>query len=155
MEVESNPSPPEQAGSEPAPARNGGRAAGMSLLTRFLTLREGSIIVVTVVTIAYFAITVNHFFTYGNFKNLLPYFCFLAIMAAGQVFVMTLGEIDLSIGALYLITPIAFWKLSGAGIPLIPSVILSLVIAVAFRAINRLFVAWGRDPSVVATLVLM
>ncbi len=27
-------------------------------------------------------------------------------MAAGEVFVMTLGEIDLSIGALYLFTPV-------------------------------------------------
>src|SRR5215475_14685559 len=85
----------------PAPSRpRGGAAAG--LLRRFLTLREGSIIVVTVITIVYFAITTPHFLTGSNFKNLLPYFTFLAIMAAGQVFVMTLGEIDLSIGAVWL-----------------------------------------------------
>ncbi len=36
-------------------------------------------------------------------------------MAAGQVFVMTLGEIDLSIGALYLFTPFVFWKLNASG----------------------------------------
>ena len=60
---------------------------------------------VTLITIIYFAATTSNFFTDSNFKSLLPYFCFLAIMAAGQVFVMTLGEIDLSIGALYLFTP--------------------------------------------------
>jgi simple sugar transport system permease protein len=157
MEVESQKSPPDAAGgsSPQAPASSRGRGAALPLLTRFLTLREGSIIVVTLITIAYFAITVSHFFTYGNFKSLLPYFCFLAIMAAGQVFVMTLGEIDLSIGAMYLITPIAFWKLTGAGIPLIPSVILALVIAMAFGAVNGFFVAWIGIPSFVATLAML
>jgi simple sugar transport system permease protein len=127
----------------------------MELMRRFLTLREGSIIVVTVITIIYFAATTSNYFTYANFKSLLPYFCFLAIMAAGQVFVMTLGEIDLSVGALYLVTPIAFWKLNGAGIPLIPSLILSLVIAGAFGAVNGLFVAWVGIPSFVATLAML
>ena len=37
------------------------------------------------------------FFTKGNFETLLPYFAPLAILAAGEVFVMILGEIDLSI----------------------------------------------------------
>jgi simple sugar transport system permease protein len=157
MEVKSKQSPPDAAGggSSQTPASSRGRGGALPLLTRFLTLREGSIIVVTLITIAYFAITVSHFFTYSNFKSLLPYFCFLAIMAAGQVFVMTLGEIDLSIGAMYLITPIAFWKLTGAGIPLIPSVILALVIAMAFGAVNGFFVAWIGIPSFVATLAML
>src|SRR6516165_4387695 len=103
----------------PAPRRAVGAAAtGMGLVKRFLSLREGSIIVVILVTFAYFAITTSNYVTGSNFKSLLPYFCFLAIMGAGQVFVMTLGEIDLSIGASYLFTPFVFLKLSQAGIPL-------------------------------------
>ena len=56
----------------------------MRWLVRLLALREGSIIVVTLVTILYFAISANHFLTFDNFKSLLPYFCFLAIMGAGR-----------------------------------------------------------------------
>ncbi len=100
MAVESTPGA--QAGTPPPAGPAPGRArrdAPLSLLTRFLTLREGSIIVVTIIAIVYFGVSVSRFFTGSNFKSLLPYFCFLAIMAAGQVFVMTLGEIDLSIGA--------------------------------------------------------
>jgi simple sugar transport system permease protein len=138
----------------PAPSRaRGGRP--LQLLMQFLTLREGSIIVVIVVTVIYFGATTSQFLTGSNFKSLLPYFCFLAIMAAGQVFVMTLGEIDLSIGALYLITPIFFWKLSNAGLPLVLAVVVSLLIAMLFGAINGVFTAWIGIPSFVATLAML
>ncbi len=139
---------------DPAPRRARG-GAGLSLVQQFLTLREGSIVVVTALTIAYFAATTPHFFTASNFKNLLPYFCFLAIMAAGQVFVMTLGEIDLSIGALYLITPFVYWKFTEAGLPLIPSLVLSLVVAGIIGAVNGFFVAWVGIASFVATLAML
>ena len=68
------------------------------LLERVLSLREGSIIVVTIVMAVYFSANTSSFFTGANFKTLLPYFAPLAILAAGEVFVMILGEIDLSIG---------------------------------------------------------
>ena len=73
-------------GTKPGPARSRG-ASGlpMDLLRRFLMLREGSIVVVTVITLIYFAATTSNYFTYSNFKSLLPYFCFLAIMAAGPM----------------------------------------------------------------------
>jgi simple sugar transport system permease protein len=127
----------------------------LGLLTRFLALREGSIIVVTIAAIAYFGITTSGYLSFGNFKNLLPYFCFLGIMAIGEVFVMTLGEIDLSIGAVYLVTPFAFWKLTEAGIPLVPSVIIAILIAGGFGAINGFFTAWVGIPSFVATLAML
>lgn len=138
----------------PAPRRARG-GLGLSLLQRFLTLREGSIIVVTVITLLYFSLSVTNFATGRNFKSLLPYFCFLAIMAAGQVFVMTLGEIDLSIGASYLFTPFVYWKISGAGIPLVPSLILALVVAGLVGAVNGFFIAYVGIASFVATLAML
>ncbi len=39
------------------------------------------------------------------------------------------GEIDLSIGAVYLISPFIFYKLATNGVPLVPAVILSLLIS--------------------------
>jgi simple sugar transport system permease protein len=125
------------------------------LLTRFLSLREGSIVVVTIVTIVYFALSTSNYFTFANFKGWLPYFCFLAIMAAGQVFVMTLGEIDLSIGALYLFTPFMYWKLTEAGLPLVPSLLISLVIGAGLGAVNGIFVAYVGIASFVATLAML
>ena len=77
---------------------------------------------VTSITIIYFAATTHNFLSGSTFTNTLPYFAPYAIIAAGQVFVMTLGEIDLSIGAMYLFTPFLYYKLNQAGLPIVPFV---------------------------------
>ena len=140
----------------PGPAPRRVRAgAGLSLFKRLLTLREGSIIVVTLITLIYFSSSTNNFLSGSNFKTLLPYFAPIAIMAAGQVFVMTLGEIDLSIGAMYLFTPFLYIKLANAGIPLVPSVIVALLVAMALGAFNGFAVAYIGIASFVATLGML
>src|SRR5437764_5949890 len=154
MAVAPEKAPEKAAPERPSAARNAGTAA-LDWGKKGLALRESSIIVVIVVTLIYFGVSVPGYFTGSNFKNLLPYFCFLAIMAAGEVFVMTLGEIDLSIGALYLFTPFMFWKMTEAGLPLVPSVIVALVIAAVIGSINGFFVAYIGIPSFVATLAML
>jgi len=139
----------------PASRRARGGSDVTDLLRRFLTLREGSIVVVTVIAVIYFAATTNNFLTGGNFKTLLPYFAPLAIMAAGEVFVMTLGEIDLSIGAVYLFTPFIYWKLASGGFPLVPSVIVSLLVAMVIGAFNGFMTAYVGIASFVATLGML
>ncbi len=124
-------------------------------LDRVLSLREGSIIVVTIVTAIYFAANTESFFTSANFKTLLPYFAPFAIIAAGEVFVMILGEIDLSIGAMYLFAPFLFYKLNTAGIPLVPSVVLALLVCMAVGFANGFFVAVVGINSFVVTLAML
>src|SRR5437763_8484424 len=135
----------------PAERRAHGGAA-MGLLKRFLTLREGSIIVVTLVTFVYFAATTSNFVKADSFKSLLPYFAPLAIIAAGEVFVMILGEIDLSVGAVYLFTPFMWHVFHHAGLGLAPSIILALLVAMGLGAINGVFVAHVGIASFVATI---
>jgi simple sugar transport system permease protein len=122
---------------------------------RLLALREGSIIIVTIVVAIYFAINTSTFFTGSNFKTLLPYFTPFAILGAGEVFVMILGEIDLSIGAMYLFAPIVFYKLDTAGLGLVPSMILALVVCMAVGAINGIFVSIVEVSSFVTTLGML
>ena len=154
MAVAAGKAPAKESPGGPAP-KPGPGAVALDWVRKFLALREGSIVVVTVATIVYFSVDVSRFDTGSNFKNLLPYFCFLAIMAAGEVFVMTLGEIDLSIGASYLFTPFVYWKMTQAGLPLVPALIVALVIAAAIGAINGFFVAYIGIPSFVATLAML
>ncbi len=146
-----------QAGAPPpGPASSRvGAGAGLSLLKRFLTLREGSIIVVTLITLIYFASSTSNFVSVGNFKTLLSYFAPFAILAAGEVFVMILGEIDLSIGAMYLFAPFLFYEIHNGGIPLVPAVILTLVATMILGAINGLAVAYIGIASFVATLGML
>src|SRR5947208_6984821 len=138
----------------PAERRARGGIA-MAVLRRFLTLSEGSIIVVTLVAFAYFAITTSNFVKGDSFRSLLPYFAPLAIIAAGEVFVMILGEIDLSVGAVYLFTPFMWHIFHHAGIPPYPSIILAVLVAMGLGAINGVFVAYVGIASFVATLGML
>ncbi len=161
MESSTSPKPTEKpsAPTSPGPAKRRSRGtpgASLGPFKRFLTLREGSIVVVTVIAIVYFAASTPHFFTGGNFKTLLPYFAPLGILALGEVFVMTLGEIDLSIGAMYLWTPFLFWKLNTAAhFPLVLAVIGAIVVAALLGAVNGYLTAVIGIPSFVATLGML
>ena len=138
----------------PAPARRAPvswRAFG----ERLLALREGSIIVVTIITAAYFSLNTSSFLTTANFKTLLPCFAPLAILGAGEVFVMILGEIDLSIGAMYLFAPFLFYKFSTAGISLVLCVILALLCCMVVGLLNGFFTAVIGINSFVTTLGML
>src|SRR5438105_7647371 len=155
MAVASEGTPP--ASAEPTgPAKGWAQRGGaLSLAQRFLTLREGSIIIVTLIAFVYFATSTSRFLTGSSLKSLLPYFAPFAILAAGEVFVMINGEIDLSIGAVYLFTPFIFYKFNQAGIPLLPAVLLALIISAAVGLINGVFIAVIGISSFVMTLGML
>jgi simple sugar transport system permease protein len=139
------------------PARKRGVSLGGDdgLLSRVLALREGSIVVVTIIVGLYFALNTSSFFTSANFKTLLPYFAPFAILGAGEVFVMILGEIDISIGGTYLLAPFLFYKLATAGLPLVPAVLVALIACMAVGLVNGLFTAIVGISSFVATLGML
>ena len=85
------------------------------MMLRFLTLREGSIIVVTLLARSSLRDQDRRFFTHANFITLLPYFAPFAILAVGEVLLMVAGEIDLSIGSVFLFAPFMFYEFNQAG----------------------------------------
>jgi simple sugar transport system permease protein len=156
VETGSGAAPTEGAQAGRGGPRGGGAAAGVLRLgRRFLTLREGSVIVITIVVAAYFAVTTDAFLTWDNFKTLLPYFAPFAILAAGEVFLMINGEIDLSIGAVYLFTPFLFYEVNNWGIPLLPSLALAMVGCMIVGVINGFFTAVIGINSFVTTLGML
>ncbi len=154
------------AAGDPAPDTPGEGAAAAAprrlmpsraaMLERVVSLREGSIIVVTILAGLYFSLNTGSFFTGTNFKTLLPYFAPFAILGAGEVFVMILGEIDLSIGATYLFAPFLFYKMnSSVGLGLVPSVIVALLVCMVVGAVNGFFTAVVQINSFVTTLGML
>jgi simple sugar transport system permease protein len=150
----------------PAPAPAGGPAQERSaprhaaaptraLIKRALTAREGSIVVVTVLLAVYFAVSLpssSNFVSVSNLQSLLPYFAPYAILAAGLVFLLINGEIDLSIGGVYLFTPLMFYELVGGGIPWVPAVILALAICCVIGLVNGVITAVFGVNSFITTL---
>src|SRR4051794_10269256 len=112
---------------EQSPEPRAARPGAKEMALRFLTLREGSIIVVTIITAIYFSVKVPAFFTHANFVTLLPYFAPFAILAVGEVMLMVAGEIDLSIGSVYLFAPYMFYEFNQAGLGLTLCLILCLL----------------------------
>jgi simple sugar transport system permease protein len=154
--VEAGRQPTQTEPAEQGPGASRALASGAwVLLKRFLTLREGSVIVITVVTAVYFAVTLDRFGTTDNFKTLLPYFAPVAILAAGEVYLMINGEIDLSIGAVYLFAPFMFYEINNAGVPLIAALVLALVACMVVGLINGLFTAVVGINSFIATLGML
>jgi simple sugar transport system permease protein len=139
----------------PARTRRASRPSRSALLERVLSLREGSIIVVTLLVAIYFSLNTSTFLTTSSFKTLLPFFAPFAILGAGEVFVMILGEIDLSIGATYLLAPLLYYKLAVAGVPHVPSVLIALAGCMVVGFINGFFTAVVGISSFVSTLGML
>jgi simple sugar transport system permease protein len=156
VEAGSRPGPAQD--TERGPAPSGGRAFALRVagaVRWFLTLREGSVIVITVLVALYFTINTDAFATSDNFKTLLPYFAPFAILAAGEVFLMINGEIDLSIGAVYLFAPFLFYEIENGGVPLMLALVLALVACMAIGVINGLFTAVVGINSFITTLGML
>src|SRR3954469_2434112 len=145
------PAAPEPPRTERASSRRNAR----QMLVKFLTLREGSIVVVTVIAAAYFAVKTDRFFTTANFQTLLPYFAPFAILAAGEVLLMVAGEIDLSIGSVYLFAPFMFYEFNLAGAGLVGCLILALLCCAAVGVINGVFTEIIGVSSFITTLGML
>src|SRR3954462_8676617 len=145
------PASPEQ----PRTRQEARRMSARSLLVRFLTLREGSIVVVTILATAYFAVKTDRFFTTANFEPLLPYFAPFAILAAGEVLLMVGAEIDLSIGSVYLFAPFMFYEFNQAGAGLVLCLILALLTCMVVGLINGVITEVFGVSSFITTLGML
>src|SRR4051812_32987119 len=141
--------PPGESG---APGR---RPGARELARRFLTLREGSIIVVTVLAALYFSLKTDRFFTHANFVTLLPYFAPFAILAVGEVLLMVAGEIDLSIGSVYLFAPFMFYEFNQAGLGLTLCLIGALIVSAIVGVINGVITEVFGVSSFITTLGML
>jgi simple sugar transport system permease protein len=146
---------PAAAPPDPTAATRAGRPGAGELLKRFLTLREGSIIVVTLLAALYFSIKVDRFFSSANFVTLLPYFAPFAILAVGEVLLMVQGEIDLSIGSVYLFCPFMFYEFHGAGLPLVGCLIAALIVCSFVGLINGVITEVFGVSSFITTLGML
>ena len=65
------------------------------------------------------------------------------------------GEIDLSIGAVYLFAPFMFYEINNGGVPLMASLVLAIVCCMVVGLINGLFTAVVGINSFISTLGML
>jgi D-xylose transport system permease protein len=104
----------------------------------------------------FFTTKTNVFFTATNFNNLVGQVAGTTLIAIGVVFVLLLGEIDLSIGYLSGVggVAIAFFQTQGHGysVPGLVAVAIALALCTLIGAVQGSFVALVAVPSFVVTL---
>lgn len=135
---------------EPArPPRNGFRLSGFGNVLR---IREFSVLVVDIALIIYFTIANPSFLTGSNIGNIANFLAAAAIIAAGEVFLLINGEIDLSAGMTFALIPIIMVTLHQAGLPLVLALIIGLLIAALIGLFNGVVNQYLKLPSFIATL---
>jgi simple sugar transport system permease protein len=107
---------------------------------------------VAVALVIFFTIESPNFFTSDNALVLSQFIAPFAIFALAEVPVLILGEIDLSVGQMYIASPffVTYWN--NAGVPVLPSIVLALLACGGLGLINGLITVKLRVPSFIATL---
>ena len=126
---------------------------------RVSALREGELgslpIVLGIIVIAiYFQSRNSNFLTAGNFVNLIAQMAAIMIIGTGIVFVLLLGEIDLSVGYVSGMggVIVALLLEPGKGVSTWEAIALGLATGVAIGVLQGFFVARLGVPSFVVTL---
>ena len=122
---------------------------------RWLIGQHLSELVSTLVAVAlaiFFTSQSPNFFTFDNALVLSQFVAPFAIFALAEVPVLILGEIDLSVGQMYIVSPffVTYWN--NAGVPVLPSIVLALLACGGLGLINGLITVKLRVPSFIATL---
>jgi D-xylose transport system permease protein len=106
------------------------------------------------IIVAYFQIRSSDFLSAGNLVNLMIQAGWLVALGMAEVFVLLLGEIDLSIGySAFMGATLTLWMVQPPHpAPLWLAVIAGLAVPTAFSAIQGAIVCWLRLPSFVVTL---
>jgi simple sugar transport system permease protein len=136
------------------PSDVGTRRVPASVSRRFgdLFLQELVITVVALILIVFFTIDSPDFFTSSNAAALASYIAPIAFFALAEVPILILGEIDLSVGEVYVLSPFVVEYFNNAGIPVPLAIVLALVICAAIGWVNGLITVKLHMPSFITTL---
>jgi simple sugar transport system permease protein len=129
-----------------------GRARASRVAALALERRELSIAVVAIALYIYFLYTVTDFASSENLQTLGTFIAATAIIAAGEVFLMISGEIDLSVGQVYALAAFMVAWFTQDGIPLMLSLVLALVGCAVIGLINGVVTTVIGISSFITTL---
>jgi simple sugar transport system permease protein len=117
-----------------------------------LARRELSIAVVAIALYLYFLNTVTDFASTANLQTLGTFIAATAIIAAGEVFLMISGEIDLSVGQVFALSAFVMFYANDGGVPLLLAVVLALVAAALVGLVNGVITTVVGVSSFITTL---
>lgn len=129
-----------------------GRSRGARAIEVALGRRELSIAVVAIALYVYFLYTVVDFASTANLQTLGTFIAATAIIAAGQVFLMISGEIDLSVGQTFALSAFIVAWLAEDGVPVLLALLIALAACAVIGLINGVITTVIGVSSFITTL---
>jgi ribose transport system permease protein len=122
----------------------------MKLLRQSLT----KLAVIWALAIVFLGLTVttDNFFSVMNLRNVLDQQAFVLIIAGFATIVIIAGGFDVSLGAIYILSPIVALKVENATGSLLYMVLAGAAVGIAAGIINGLIIAYGNINSFITTL---
>jgi simple sugar transport system permease protein len=127
-----------------------------SLMRRLIAKPEFGPFVLLVIELIVFTAINPDFLSPLNISNTLVFTVELGLIALAMTLLMTAGEFDLSVGAVFGFSPIVMWTLFNQGIlPLEMGFLVAVVVAALIGLVNGLFVTRLKIPSFLVTLGML
>jgi simple sugar transport system permease protein len=132
------------------------RNRGPSALNRarvfFLNQREASITLIAAILFIYFAATTPAFFSHGSFVNIAQYMGPYVIIGIGLVLLMVCGEIDLSVGFVWTLSPFVMHFFVDSGLPTVLAIVVTVLLLSLIGLLNGVVTTVFGVPSLITTL---
>src|SRR5690606_3492023 len=113
-----------------------------------------SISVVLVVLFVFFSLQTDNFLTTANLVNVARQIAPTVVVAMAMTFVITTGQIDLSVGSIVGLTAAALAIWASSGNPLV-ALLLTLLVGLAIGMVNGALAAYGMLQSFIVTLAAL
>jgi simple sugar transport system permease protein len=125
---------------------------GRYLWRAFVAQREVTPIIITLGLLIFFSIDSANFFTSLSLNAAAGFAGPVGAIAVGEVLVLVVGEIDLSAGQVFLMTPWVMYWLWQLGLSVGWAIIAALIVAAGIGMINGMITVLFKVPSFITTL---
>lgn len=121
-------------------------------VTRLFHTREIGVLIALLLMVGFLSFASSAFLTVENILNIGRQVSLLGIMSVGMTFVLTSGEVDLSVGSNYALSALACGMLIDQGWHLVPALAAGLGCGALIGVLNGVLSTYCRVPSLIATL---
>ena len=137
--------------SEQHASKDAARAAG----ARLAEVESGSVLVATIVLALAIGVLHPEFFAWDQIKDVLAQSVYVGILAAGMAFLLSMREIDLSVGSMFGLTLIVSALLMRGGMNAWVAAAIGVLLGGGLGLVNALLVQVIAIPAIVATLATL
>jgi ribose transport system permease protein len=151
------PPPTPQADEPPAPgaASQGSRERIEQLTRRALAVESNSVLVATVALVLIIGAFHPSFLSVSQLKSIVQQAVYVGIIAGGMAFLISMREIDLSVGAIFGLSVVTAALLMAHGMDAWLAAVLGIGAGVAAGLLNAILAQVIAIPTIVATLATM